>query len=78
MTLSLLKTLSKMSVNIDRCVCYNVSFSEILEKSEKENITTLEEVHQKLEICDACGLCNPYVKEVLKHKVTVIDRIIEP
>lgn len=40
---------------ITKCVCYNISFKEILETNKSLD-----------GICDKCRMCNPYIEEALK------------
>ena len=48
---------------IDRCVCFNVSFSEIM-KYASENRTSIDEAKYKLQCCTRCKLCTPYIEKM--------------
>lgn len=43
---------------ITKCICYNITFEEILKLSSIENI------------CNKCKMCNPYIKESIKTGMT--------
>ena len=51
---------------INRCVCFNKTFKEILNESYIQNIKTLEEIKSKLNTCNKCKLCNPYIEQGLR------------
>lgn len=42
---------------VTHCICFNISFTDILKQLETK---TLEE----LNICNKCKLCNPYIEEL--------------
>ena len=44
---------------ITHCICYNISFIDILKKLEHENL-------ENLNICNKCRMCNPYIEESIK------------
>lgn len=46
---------------INRCICYNKTFKEILAEAYIQNIKTLEEIKLKLNTCNKCKLCNSYI-----------------
>lgn len=52
-----------MCGKIDRCVCFNVSFSEII-KYASENRTSIDEAKCKLPCCTRCKLCTPYIEKM--------------
>jgi len=47
---------------ITACVCRRRSFRQILEESHKLGITSLREVKEKMNVCDKCEMCNPYME----------------
>ncbi len=54
---------------INRCICYDISFAEILKKSI-QNKWTAEEAKNEVGCGSACGMCFPYIVEVLKTRIT--------
>jgi len=64
-------------MNIDRCVCYNKTFKEIYDKSLKVGINNLEDLKDKMNICDKCQTCNPYIREMFNFKIFKFGKIIE-
>jgi len=54
---------------INRCVCYEKTFSELLAESQK-NGWTAEQIREIVGCGSACGMCFPYIKEVLETKKT--------
>ncbi|MFI4873560.1 MAG: (2Fe-2S)-binding protein [Phycisphaerales bacterium JB058] len=51
-------------MNVDRCVCYNVTLAELKDISNKS--TTLDELSAKTGCCTGCGMCKPYVILMLR------------
>lgn len=65
-----------MSVN--RCICHDISFAEIREIADRENLSTIEEL-RKENICSiSCKLCEPYIKEMLKSGRTSFEPGLVP
>lgn len=50
---------------IDRCICFNISFQEIKEKIESENIN-IEEAKRSIPCCTRCRLCRPYLSKIVE------------
>jgi len=50
---------------VDRCVCHEVSFTELKELARSAGCT-LEELRDKTDCCTGCGMCEPYVRLMLK------------
>lgn len=55
---------------VDRCICHDISFVELLKKAGELNITTIEEVQQHKLSSTKCKLCYPYVKKMLQNGQT--------
>lgn len=62
---------------IDRCICYNVKFSEVKKIMEENNFTTIEEVQEEIDVSKNCKLCRPYIERMMKTGETEFDYIIE-
>ena len=54
---------------INKCVCFDKSFSQIL-ALVKEKKWTFEDVQKNLGCGTKCGLCSPYIKDCLKTGCT--------
>lgn len=58
---------------VNRCVCHEISFREILEYAKIHGLTTAKEL-QRAHICSTqCKLCLPYVKMVLETEETAFE-----
>jgi bacterioferritin-associated ferredoxin len=61
---------------INRCVCYNIKFSEVKKIMEENNFTTLEEVQKVVDVSKNCQLCRPYLERMQKTGETEFSYII--
>lgn len=50
---------------VDRCVCRDVLFSELI-RLHRETGATLEELRRRTGCGTGCGLCIPYIKVALR------------
>ncbi len=60
---------------VDRCVCRNVLFSELL-RIHRETGADLERLQRRTGCGTVCGMCLPYIKVVLKTgrvRLSVMD-----
>lgn len=63
-------------LRIDRCVCMRTPFARLLPLAQAEgwDLATLQEVTG----CgDQCGMCRPYLREMLAHGTTIFHSVIE-
>lgn len=58
---------------IDRCVCRNIRFEEILSLLQGEN--DFEAALSKVQFGDKCKICHPYIKKMLKTGQTMFTKI---
>lgn len=49
---------------VDRCLCHDVTFAELLEMHRRG--ATFAELSARTGCCTGCGLCEPYVHVVLR------------
>ncbi|MFT5143286.1 MAG: bacterioferritin-associated ferredoxin [Rhodothermales bacterium] len=61
---------------IERCVCHAITFKDLKLVSEQEDVTDLEALQKLREFGTGCGLCKPYVREMLRTGRTEFDAII--
>ena len=62
-------------LRIERCVCVNVSFEEMLESSRAERLDQ-EGLERRFGRCRGCGLCTPYVRRMLRTGETCFGEIL--
>lgn len=62
-------------VRIDRCVCLQREFAELLLLSQLHR-WGLEELARATGCSTRCGLCRPYLRRMLLTGETVFDRIL--
>ena len=62
-------------MQIDRCVCFNLTFAFVL-KDAREKQLTLEQVELSLGCGGGCGLCRPYLRRCLRTGETSFEHII--
>ncbi|MEX0904811.1 MAG: hypothetical protein WD604_06915 [Balneolaceae bacterium] len=55
---------------VERCICHQIHFKDILEIAEQKGITTVEELQKQKISCTNCRLCVPYVRRVLESGTT--------
>lgn len=49
---------------IDRCVCFNITFGQIVEQARRDNLD-FEGVRTRFGCGRGCALCVPYIKAAL-------------
>ncbi|MDG2477550.1 MAG: (2Fe-2S)-binding protein [Phycisphaerales bacterium] len=57
---------------VNRCVCHEVPFQEILAWSDQREHTTLEDIRKHFGCGGSCGMCKPYLREVLDTRETSV------
>ncbi len=62
-------------MHIDRCVCYQVTFVDVL-KDAREKQRTIAEVELSLGCGGGCGLCRPYLRRCLRTGQTSFERVL--
>ncbi len=50
---------------VDRCVCHSVPFTE-LKKLADAGMRTIDELSERTACCTGCGMCEPYVRLMLR------------
>jgi len=51
-------------VQVDRCVCHDVPFSELIRLAETEGLS-LDDLERRTGCCTGCGMCEAYVRLAL-------------
>jgi len=60
---------------VDRCVCFDKTFTEMKKVIDKHNITTLDELKKYFIFGENCRICLPYVELVLSSGKTEFEPI---
>lgn len=66
-----------MTLTIDRCVCLNRRFADLLPLTRTREFS-LAELMRDTGCGGQCGLCRPYLHRMLSTGETVFHQIIEP
>lgn len=64
-----------MSLTIDRCVCRNTRFSELLPEARR-HAWTLDDIMRNTGCGAGCGLCRPYLRCMLETGETTFHEIL--
>lgn len=64
-----------MTLTIDRCVCMNRLFSDLLPEARARGLG-LAELSRLTRCGDRCGLCRPYLRRMLATGETVFHHLI--
>ncbi|MBO6574649.1 MAG: (2Fe-2S)-binding protein [Rhodothermales bacterium] len=63
-------------MHIDRCVCEGVTFKVLKEVADRSGCRTLQDLRDEARFATGCGLCRPYVAEMLRTGRTSFSEII--
>jgi len=61
---------------IDRCVCGDVSFAELLDVVQRTGARTIAALQRHASVGKGCGLCLPYVRRMLQTGQVVFTELI--
>lgn len=61
---------------VDRCVCFDRSFAELLAVADATGATTLEALQEETAFGLACRICNPYVRRMLRTRETSFSELL--
>lgn len=64
-------------VTIDRCVCRRTLFRDLL-PAARASRWTLEDLMHATGCGDQCGLCRPYLRQMLRDGTTVFHTVLAP
>ncbi|MGV3526805.1 MAG: (2Fe-2S)-binding protein [Candidatus Sericytochromatia bacterium] len=65
-----------MSIQIDRCLCFNQSFAALKAQALEHHCTSLEALQEVICFGKKCRLCHPYVRRMLQTGETVFHEIL--
>lgn len=63
-------------IQIDRCVCFKRSFSELQVAAQEAGLTDVDGLREHIQFGMHCGLCLPYVRRMLKTGESVFHELI--
>ena len=66
-----------MTGRVDRCVCCERTFTELLEVARSCGAETVEDLQRSVEFGTGCGTCVPYVRIVLATGRTTLP-LLDP
>jgi NAD(P)H-nitrite reductase large subunit len=65
-----------MKICVDRCVCFDRPFVELLQIARATGVTTMEALQEETDFGLACRICNPYVRRMLRTGQTTFDVLL--
>lgn len=60
---------------VDRCVCFDKTFADMKKVIDKNKIDSINELRKHFPFGENCGLCMPYVEQVIITGKTSFDVI---
>jgi|AACY02.16.fsa_nt_gi BFD-like [2Fe-2S] binding domain. len=63
---------------VDRCVCENLTFTQIRAEARRLGLDSVRALQAHGLCCTGCRLCAPYVKRMLQTGQTSFDPILPP
>jgi len=64
-----------MSIRIDRCVCTNRTFADLLDEAQADGLS-LEQLMCESGAGNGCQLCRPYLQNAIRTGQTVFTEMI--
>jgi NAD(P)H-nitrite reductase large subunit len=64
------RRLSWLPMAVTRCVCYRMSFAELLAMAQANGWTTVAQISLETNCGMGCGGCRPYLQAMLDTKAT--------
>lgn len=63
-------------MRIDRCVCYSVTFERMRDHCASRPGSTFADLNEEFGCGDGCGLCEPYVRRMLRTGQVVFHQVV--
>lgn len=63
-------------MRIDRCVCFNETFSDLKARADASQAQTVPELQRHVAFGLKCKMCHPYVRAMLRTGETCFGRVI--
>jgi bacterioferritin-associated ferredoxin len=64
---------AEYSIMVTHCICFDVSFAQLKKVADTNNVHDLEALQQCVQFGHNCGLCHPYVRQMLRTGQTEFD-----
>lgn len=55
-----------MEYEVTKCICYDTTFKEMKEIMEKNDLKTLRDLQQYIDVGLNCKLCVPYIEKMIE------------
>ncbi len=65
-----------MPIRIDRCLCFDRTFAALKGVAERTGAATVPELQRHVRFGAGCGLCQPYVRRMLRTGETVFREVV--
>lgn len=62
---------------VDRCICHQISFSDIKTIANERGLTTVQELRAEKICCTNCRLCEPYIRMLLESDKTSFQPLVK-
>ena len=62
---------------VTKCVCSDVSFSDMKKTADKYELKSIRELKEYIEFGNNCQFCYPYIERMLKTGETEFEPVIE-
>jgi bacterioferritin-associated ferredoxin len=60
---------------VDRCICFDKTFADMKKIIEKHGIKSIYELRKHIPFGENCGLCLPFVEQLIKTGETKFEEI---
>lgn len=67
---------ARPQLRIDRCVCHDVPFGEVVQWSKSTGCRSVDEAAREFKCTTSCGMCMPYVERALETGQSVFHEIL--
>jgi NAD(P)H-nitrite reductase large subunit len=67
---------SRPQLNIDRCVCHDVTFADVVRWSAATGCRNVDGAAREFRCTTSCGMCLPYIERALETGQTVFHEIL--
>lgn len=65
-TVALRRVLVFLPIMVSRCVCFDVTFEQLKKIALEHDVQSVDELHTHVVFGEKCGLCLPFVAQMLK------------
>ena len=64
-----------MSLHIDRCVCTQRTFADLLQQADAQGLSP-PQLAEATGASACCGMCGPYLRRACRTRQVVFDRLL--